>query len=98
MVSWWHNNSVLYFFLYYNMYRYHHSLAMSNMYALREAIKIIAEEVVRVCVRVCVMHVSTHVQGLEAVWKRHRENAEMLWKGLNDLGLELFVRDPVSST
>jgi len=30
-------------------------------------------------------------EGLEARWKRHRENAELLWKGLQDLGLELLV-------
>jgi alanine-glyoxylate transaminase/serine-glyoxylate transaminase/serine-pyruvate transaminase len=30
-------------------------------------------------------------EGLEARWARHRENAEMLWAGLRDLGLELHV-------
>jgi alanine-glyoxylate transaminase/serine-glyoxylate transaminase/serine-pyruvate transaminase len=32
-------------------------------------------------------------EGLEAVWKRHRENSELLWKGLEDMGIELFVSD-----
>lgn len=30
-------------------------------------------------------------EGLEARWERHRTNAEMLWEGLQDLGLELHV-------
>jgi len=30
-------------------------------------------------------------EGLENRWKRHRDNAEYLWKGLNDMGLELLV-------
>jgi alanine-glyoxylate transaminase/serine-glyoxylate transaminase/serine-pyruvate transaminase len=36
-------------------------------------------------------------EGLEAVWKRHRENSELLWKGLEDMGIELFVSDKVCS-
>lgn len=30
-------------------------------------------------------------EGLEARWKRHRENAEYLWDGLSELGLECHV-------
>jgi alanine-glyoxylate transaminase/serine-glyoxylate transaminase/serine-pyruvate transaminase len=30
-------------------------------------------------------------EGLQARWRRHCENAEMLWDGLTDLGLELHV-------
>jgi len=30
-------------------------------------------------------------EGLENRWKRHRDNAEHLWKGLTDMGLELLV-------
>lgn len=30
-------------------------------------------------------------EGLERRWQRHRRNAELLWQGLEDLGLELFV-------
>jgi len=30
-------------------------------------------------------------EGLERRWQRHRRNARMLWAGLTDLGLELFV-------
>jgi len=38
------------------------------------------------------MHAS---QSLEACWKRHRKNAELLWSGLEKLGLEVFVKDEV---
>jgi alanine-glyoxylate transaminase/serine-glyoxylate transaminase/serine-pyruvate transaminase len=34
-------------------------------------------------------------EGLEAVWLRHRQNAERLWRGLERLGLELFVPEPL---
>ncbi|UCF61318.1 MAG: alanine--glyoxylate aminotransferase family protein [Anaerolineaceae bacterium] len=30
-------------------------------------------------------------EGLEARWQRHRKNAELLWEGLEDLGLTLHV-------
>lgn len=30
-------------------------------------------------------------EGLEQRWRRHRENAQLLWAGLEDLGLELHV-------
>ncbi len=30
-------------------------------------------------------------EGLEARWERHRKNAEVLWQGLENLGLELHV-------
>src|SRR5690606_38359708 len=30
-------------------------------------------------------------EGLEARWERHRANAELLWQGLRDLGLECHV-------
>ncbi|KAG8445398.1 hypothetical protein GDO86_010253 [Hymenochirus boettgeri] len=33
-------------------------------------------------------------QGLECSWARHRENALKLHKGLEELGLKLFVKDP----
>lgn len=32
-------------------------------------------------------------EGLEASWNRHRKNAELLWEGLDKLGLELFVKN-----
>ena len=41
---------------------------------------------------------SVHVrpsQGLEVSWSKHRRNAELLWEGLEKLGLELFVKDKV---
>ncbi|MCJ8740426.1 hypothetical protein PDJAM_G00058860 [Pangasius djambal] len=31
--------------------------------------------------------------GLENSWRQHREVAEYLWKGLEDLGLKLFIKD-----
>jgi alanine-glyoxylate transaminase/serine-glyoxylate transaminase/serine-pyruvate transaminase len=33
-------------------------------------------------------------EGLEERWARHRRNAELLWAGLEDLGLSLHVADP----
>lgn len=33
-------------------------------------------------------------EGLQASWKKHRENAQLLWKGLEDMGLEVFIKDP----
>ncbi|XP_076833167.1 alanine--glyoxylate and serine--pyruvate aminotransferase b [Brachyhypopomus gauderio] len=32
-------------------------------------------------------------KGLEESWRQHREVAEYLWKGLEDLGLKLFIKD-----
>ena len=34
-------------------------------------------------------------EGLEAAWGRHRANAERLWAGLEALGLELLVPEPL---
>jgi alanine-glyoxylate transaminase/serine-glyoxylate transaminase/serine-pyruvate transaminase len=33
-------------------------------------------------------------EGLEARWARHQRNAQLLWAGLEDLGLSLHVADP----
>ena len=33
-------------------------------------------------------------EGLENMWKRHQRLHEDLWKGLGELGLEPFVKDP----
>lgn len=52
---------------------YHHTAPISMTYALREALRLIAEE------------------GLEARWQRHQDNAEMLWQGLAELGLQCHV-------
>jgi len=30
-------------------------------------------------------------EGLENAWQRHKDNAELLWEGLNDIGLECLV-------
>jgi alanine-glyoxylate transaminase / serine-glyoxylate transaminase / serine-pyruvate transaminase len=52
---------------------YHHTAPISTIYALHEALMIIAEE------------------GLDARWQRHQRNAERLWQGLGEMGLELHV-------
>jgi alanine-glyoxylate transaminase/serine-glyoxylate transaminase/serine-pyruvate transaminase len=52
---------------------YHHTAPINMNYALREALRIIAEE------------------GLEARWERHQRNAELLWSGLEELGIDLHV-------
>ena len=40
-------------------------------------------------------HSSCLCQGLEASWSKHKKNAELLWEGLEKLGLELLVKDKV---
>ncbi|MBI5572217.1 MAG: alanine--glyoxylate aminotransferase family protein [Desulfomonile tiedjei] len=52
---------------------YHHTAPINMNYALREALRIVAEE------------------GLENRWDRHRTNAELLWEGLADLGIDCHV-------
>lgn len=52
---------------------YHHTAPINMNYAIREALRLIAEE------------------GLEQRWQRHQQNAELLWEGLEDLGLTLHV-------
>jgi len=52
---------------------YHHTAPINMNYALREALRLVAEE------------------GLENRWERHRNNAEMLWDGLADLGIGCHV-------
>jgi alanine-glyoxylate transaminase/serine-glyoxylate transaminase/serine-pyruvate transaminase len=34
-------------------------------------------------------------EGLENMWKRHRANKEKLWAAIEDMGLELFIQNPV---
>ncbi len=52
---------------------YHHTAPVNMNFAIREGLRLIADE------------------GLENIWKRHNSNAIKLWKGLEDLGLELHV-------
>lgn len=52
---------------------YHHTAPINMNYALREGLRLLAEE------------------GLEARWERHQANAELLWEGLDKLGLECHV-------
>lgn len=54
---------------------YHHTISSPLVYALREGLRLVAEE------------------GLESRWERHRANAEMLWDGLEAMGLTLHVAD-----
>ena len=54
---------------------YHHTAPINANYALREALRMVAEE------------------GLEERFARHRTNAEVLWAGLEDLDISLFVPD-----
>lgn len=52
---------------------YHHTAPINMNYALREALRLVAEE------------------GLEDRWERHQANAEMLWDGLEELGIRCHV-------
>jgi alanine-glyoxylate transaminase/serine-glyoxylate transaminase/serine-pyruvate transaminase len=52
---------------------YHHTAPINANYALREALRLVAEE------------------GLEERFAQHRANAEVLWAGLEDLDISLFV-------
>lgn len=52
---------------------YHHTAPISMNYALREALRMVAEE------------------GLQERFARHRSNATLLWRGLEDLGLPPLV-------
>ncbi|HSM58556.1 MAG TPA: aminotransferase class V-fold PLP-dependent enzyme, partial [Candidatus Sulfomarinibacteraceae bacterium] len=52
---------------------YHHTAPINMNYALREALRLVAEE------------------GLAARWERHRQTAELLWEGLEALGLSCHV-------
>src|SRR5690606_2670771 len=52
---------------------YHHTAPINMNYALREALRLVAEE------------------GLEERWQRHRQNAELFWEGLKELGLHCHV-------
>ena len=52
---------------------YHHTAPVNMNFAIREGLRLIANE------------------RLENIWKRHNNNANKLWKGLEDLGMELHV-------
>ncbi len=52
---------------------YHHTAPVNMNFAMREGLRLIADE------------------GLENIWKRHNSNAIKLWKGLENLGMELHV-------
>ncbi len=54
---------------------YHHTAPVNMVFALREALRIIAEE------------------GLEDRWERHLRNAEALWEGLEEIGVNPFVSE-----
>lgn len=50
---------------------------------------------IKVCNTVMVLNWLLIVQGLEKSWETHRKCAEMLWEGVEKLGLELLVQDKV---
>jgi alanine-glyoxylate transaminase / serine-glyoxylate transaminase / serine-pyruvate transaminase len=52
---------------------YHHTAPVNMNFALREALRIVAEE------------------GLEERWERHRSNANLLYEGLEELGIGCHV-------
>ena len=52
---------------------YHHTAPVNMNFAIREGLRLIANE------------------GLENIWRRHNSNAIKLWKGLENLGMELHV-------
>ncbi|XP_031452351.1 serine--pyruvate aminotransferase [Phasianus colchicus] len=54
---------------------YHHTVPISGIFCLREALAILAE------------------QGLENSWEQHQAVCTRLCQGLQDLGLELFVKE-----
>ena len=54
---------------------YHHTAPVNMNYAIREGLRLIAEE------------------GLENIWLRHTKNAQKLWSGLSELGLEFHVEE-----
>jgi len=55
---------------------YHHTASINGVFALREALIMVAEE------------------GLENAWARHKATTEKLYKGLEEMGLELLVKNP----
>lgn len=52
---------------------YHHTAPINMNYAIREALRLVAEE------------------GLAERWQRHQDNAELLWSGLEKMGLTCHV-------
>ena len=52
---------------------YHHTAPVNMNFAIREGLRLIANE------------------GLENIWNRHNTNANKLWKGLENLGMEMHV-------
>lgn len=90
------------------MRRYHHTSPIQTMYALREGLAILAEEVrtgslnymdshemVSLYICVCSCACVLVFQGLEASWNRHKECAKLLHDGISDLHLEFLVANPV---
>jgi alanine-glyoxylate transaminase/serine-glyoxylate transaminase/serine-pyruvate transaminase len=54
---------------------YHHTAPVSLNFALRETLRLAAEE------------------GLQEQFARHRENAELLWEGLEEMDLALLMEE-----
>ena len=58
---------------------YHHTAPVNLIFALREALRVVADE------------------GLEDRFTRHRKNAQLLWDGLQSLGIELLIPEEFRS-
>ncbi len=56
---------------------YHHTAPVNMNFAMREGLRLIANE------------------RLENIWDRHNTNANKLWKGLENLGMELHVSNEI---
>lgn len=64
--------------------------------SVRQSIIITACLFINTTVRQCYWSLYP-IQGLEQMWKRHSENTQKLCSGVEEMGLELFIKDPVSS-
>ena len=76
--------------------RYHHTGPISNIYALREGIAILVEEVSFFTHYLLTEEYSCTFQGLTACWERHAKCVLELHEGLEDLGLNLLVLTKVN--
>ncbi|KAI4874997.1 hypothetical protein NFI96_017664, partial [Prochilodus magdalenae] len=75
---------------------YHHTGPVSGFFTLRESLAILAEKASFIAVVTTQSRSGTGYlkkAGLENSWRHHKEVAEYLWKGIEDLGLELFIKD-----
>ena len=91
--------------------RYHHTAPINSFFSLREGLAMLAEQVSDTgqagvhrqhwwglgsggCQDLLPLLCP---QGLESSWERHRTNCAQLCQGLQDLGLQLFVKEEVGA-